>query len=221
MSEQQFQAEVMDELRQQQENDMETTNRFQELFEKNVNDRTEARNGLTYLSWSWAWAEFKKFYPNAHYEVAKTAQGLPYFESDAGAMVYTVVTAGGCTHEMWLPVMDGANKAMKKEGYTYKTKFGEKSVEAFSMFDVNKTIMRCLTKNLAMFGLGLYIYSGDDLPTVEFDTTPLVDKIKTATTMAELQEYFTSSLSACGQHKDAQAVVIATKDSMKAKLGSK
>ena len=107
MSEQQFQQTVMDELRQQQENDMETTNRFQELFEKNVNDKTEARNGLTYLSWSWAWAEFKKFYPNAHYEVAKTAQGLPYFESDAGAMVYTVVTAGGCTHEMWLPVMDG------------------------------------------------------------------------------------------------------------------
>lgn len=189
MSEQQFQAEVMDELK-QQEHDMETTNRFQELFEKNVNDKTEARNGLTYLSWSWAWAEFKKFYPNAHYEVAKTAQGLPYFESDAGAMVYTVVTAGGCTHEMWLPVMDGANKAMKKEGYTYKTKFGEKSVEAFSMFDINKTIMRCLTKNLAMFGLGLYIYSGDDLPTIEFDTTPLTDKIKTATTMAQLQEFF-------------------------------
>ena len=70
MSEQQFQQTVMDELRQQQENDMETTNRFQELFEKNVNDKTEARNGLTYLSWSWAWAEFKKFYPNAHYEVA-------------------------------------------------------------------------------------------------------------------------------------------------------
>ena len=220
MSEQQFQANVMDELK-QQENNMETTNRFQELFEKNVNDRTEARNGLTYLSWSWAWAEFKKFYPNAHYEVAKTAQGLPYFESDAGAMVYTVVTAGGCTHEMWLPVMDGANKAMKKEGYTYKTKFGEKSVEAFSMFDINKTIMRCLTKNLAMFGLGLYIYSGDDLPTIELDTAPLTDKLKTATTIAQLQEFHTEAMLACGQNKDAQAVVIATKDGMKAKLGSK
>lgn len=204
-----------------QENDMETINKFKELFELNVNSKTEARNGLTYLSWSWAWAEFKKVYPNAHYEVAKTAQGLPYFESDAGAMVYTVVTAGGCTHEMWLPVMDGANKAMKKEGYTYKTKFGEKSVEAFSMFDINKTIMRCLTKNLAMFGLGLYIYSGDDLPTVDLDTTPLTDKIKTATTMSELQQFYTESMSACGQNKDAQAVVIATKDSMKAKLGGK
>jgi hypothetical protein len=65
---------------------------------------------------------------------------------------------------MWLPVMDGKNKAMKREAYKYMTKFGEKSVEAFTMFDVNKAIMRCLTKNLAMFGLGLYIYAGEDLP---------------------------------------------------------
>lgn len=64
--------------------------------------------------------------------------------------------------------MDSANKAMKSEGYTYDTRFKKDiSVEPATMFDVNKTIMRCLVKNLAMFGLGLYIYSGEDLPEIE------------------------------------------------------
>jgi hypothetical protein len=79
-------------------------------------------------------------------------------------MVYTTVTAGGLTYEMWLPVMDNANKSMKLSAYTYQTRNGEKSVEAISMFDINKAVMRCLVKNLAMFGLGLYIYAGEDLP---------------------------------------------------------
>jgi DNA-directed RNA polymerase subunit RPC12/RpoP len=79
-------------------------------------------------------------------------------------MVYTSVTAGGLTYEMWLPVMDGANKTMKALPYKYTTYRGEKTVEAMTMFDVNKTVMRCLVKNLAMFGLGLYIYAGEDLP---------------------------------------------------------
>ena len=60
--------------------------------------------------------------------------------------------------------MDWANKAMKATDYKYKTKYGDKTREAATMFDINKAIMRCLVKNLAMFGLGLYIYSGEDLP---------------------------------------------------------
>ena len=79
-------------------------------------------------------------------------------------MVYTSVTAGGLTYEMWLPVMDNANKSMKLNAYTYSTRNGDKTVEAISMFDINKAVMRCLVKNLAMFGLGLYIYAGEDLP---------------------------------------------------------
>ena len=79
-------------------------------------------------------------------------------------MVETQVTADGLTHEMWLPVMDGNNKAMKSHPYTVQTKYKEITVQAATMFDVNKAIMRCLTKNLAMFGLGLYIYAGEDLP---------------------------------------------------------
>jgi hypothetical protein len=95
-------------------------------------------------------------------------------------MVFTEVTIDGLTREMWLPVMDGANKAMKDQEYTYKVKkyafnqvtrkkewtgeYEDKVVEQATMFDINKTIMRCLTKNLAMFGLGIYIYAGEDLP---------------------------------------------------------
>ncbi len=154
--------------------------KFQELYSLDVNKYVEKKNELSYLSWSYAWAEFKKIYPDATYEVKKDAEGRCYFGDELfGYMVYTSVTAGGLTYEMWLPVMDGANKAMKALSYTYKVadwqydpvqkkrvRVGdiEKTVEAMTMFDVNKTVMRCLVKNLAMFGLGLYIYAGEDLP---------------------------------------------------------
>lgn len=146
-----------------------TKNVFNDLNSVNVNEHVEQKNTgkatLSYLSWAWAWAEVKKRYPDAHYEILKTSQGLPYFDDPrCGIMVYTTVTIDGITHEMWLPVMDGANNAMRFEPYSIKTKFGDKPVAAATMFDVNKTIMRCLTKNLAMFGLGLYIYAGEDLP---------------------------------------------------------
>ena len=143
---------------------MEKQSKFQQALQVNVNEKTEKKNGLTYLAWSWAWSEFKKIYEEATYKV-KMFDDKPFsYDENLGYMVFTEVTAGGITHEMWLPVMDGANKAMKKVGYKYTTKYGEKSVEPASMFDVNKALMRCLVKNLAMFGLGLYIYAGEDLP---------------------------------------------------------
>jgi hypothetical protein len=146
-------------------------NVFETLNNANVNGHTEEKNGLTYLSWAWAWAEVKKAFPEANYTIEKF-NGLPYvYDENTGYMVYTTVTIEGITHEMWLPVMDGANKAMKAKPYTYTVKrYGKeeaKTVAAATMFDVNKAIMRCLVKNLAMFGLGLYIYAGEDLPEVE------------------------------------------------------
>lgn len=139
--------------------------KFVELYSLNVNEYVEKKQGLSYLTWSYAWAEFKKIYPDAIYEVKKDECGRCYFgDENIGYMVYTSVTAGGLTYEMWLPVMDNANKSMKLNTYTYQTRSGEKSVEAISMFDINKAVMRCLVKNLAMFGLGLYIYAGEDLP---------------------------------------------------------
>lgn len=152
---------------------------FEKLYAINVNDKAEDKNGLTYLSWAWAWAEFKKAHPNAEYEVKKFENGLPYaYDPNTGYMVYTSVTVDGLTHEMWLPVMDGNNKAMKSAPYTVKTKYKEFTVQAATMFDINKTIMRCLTKNLAMFGLGLYIYAGEDLPEDADEGTTIEPKPK-------------------------------------------
>lgn len=144
---------------------------FEEVYKINVNEKTERKNGLTYLSWAWAWAEFKKVYPNATYKIKRFENNLPYvYDGKTGYMVFTEVTVDDLTHEMWLPVMDGANKAMKAEEYYYLVGKGdnrtEKMVEAATMTDINKAIMRCLTKNLAMFGLGLYIYAGEDLPEI-------------------------------------------------------
>lgn len=150
-----------------------TIEEFTKLYSINVNDKVDKKNKLTYLSWSYARAEFKKVYPDATYEI-KLFDNKPYiFDEDLGYMVFTSVTVWELTHEMRLPVMDWANKAMKNKEYTYKVKdrdtreYVEKTVDKASMFDVNKTIMRCLTKNLAMFGLGLYIYAWEDLPEEE------------------------------------------------------
>ena len=175
---------------------------FSVLNSVNVNEHTETKKSdgteLTYLSWPFAWAEVKKHYPGATYEIVKQENGLPYvYDENTGYMVSTRVTINGVSHEMWLPVMDGANKAMKSAPYIYKVKnknfryakkcddgvyrdsygreqpeFFEKTVNAATMFDVNKAIMRCLVKNLAMFGLGLYIYAGEDLPESEQPPAP-------------------------------------------------
>lgn len=142
---------------------------FNTLFYLDVGDHVEKKDTgrvtLSYLSWAWAWAEVKKHFEDATYEIVKDENGLPYFgDPRTGIMVYTRVTIGGITHEMWLPVMDSTNNAMKFEPYEIQTRYGTKSIAAATMFDINKTIMRCLVKNLAMFGLGLYIYAGEDLP---------------------------------------------------------
>lgn len=158
----------------------------EELLSLNVNEKTEEKNGLTYLSWSWAWAELLKKYPSATYEIVKFEDNgklVPYmYDEKTGYMVFTKLTIENITREMWLPVMDGANKAMLDHEYTYTVRdyksgeVKEKTVAKANMFDINKTIMRCLTKNLAMFGLGLYIYSGEDLP--EDNRTASEEQIK-------------------------------------------
>lgn len=143
---------------------------FDDIIKKlttlDVSEYTEEKNGLTYLSWAHAWGEVLKIVPSATYTIKKFGDAqLPYvYDGKTGYMVFTDMTIEGVTHEMWLPVMDGANKAMMEYAYEYKTKYATKTVDKADMFDINKTIMRCLVKNIAMFGLGLYIYKGEDLP---------------------------------------------------------
>ena len=163
-------------------------NYFDELYSLNVNENVEKKNGLTYLSWSWAIAEILKKHPDMTYKILRFENNLPYtYDEKTGYMVFTEVTICGITREMWLPVMDGANKAMLDHEYTYEVKnyktgeLIEKKVAPATMFDINKTIMRCLTKNFAMFGLGLYIYAGEDLPEEEQTrkiTEEQIEKIK-------------------------------------------
>ena len=151
---------------------------FNALKNLDLSNKCEKRESLIYLSWSNAWSEFKSAYPSATYIILKNENGLPYFsDPNLGIMVFTEVTVDDVTHQMWLPVMDSKNKSMKLTPYTYqvwdnyKKAFVEKTVQSASMFDVNKTLMRCLVKNLAMFGLGLYIFQGDDLPEKSADDT--------------------------------------------------
>ena len=128
-------------------------NYFQELFDVNVGNHTEKRGELTYLSWSWAWAEIKKKHPDAYYTIYEDKDGNFYHTDGRTAWVKTGVTIDGIEHIEYLPVMDFRNKSIP--------------VESITSTDVNKTIQRSLTKACARHGLGLYIYAGEDLPEVD------------------------------------------------------
>ena len=137
-----------------------TDNKFNKLLELDLNKVKEKKGQFDYVSWAWAWGEFKKVYPEATYKIERFGEeNKPYLEDGKkGVMVFTSVTAGGLTHDMRLPVMNYQNKALPSDRVT--------------MFEINKTIMRCLVKNLAMFGLGLYIYAGEDLPEAPVEEKP-------------------------------------------------
>jgi len=151
---------------------------FERLSSINVNEHVEKKDNLTYLSWAWAWSVTKKECPDASYTILPTD-----YDDDLGFMCHTSVTIEGQTLEMWLPVMDGKNKSMKKKAYSYPTRYGDKQVDAATTFDINKTLMRCLVKNLAMFGLGIYIYAGEDLPESE---PRVVEEVKPPTKLVVL-----------------------------------
>lgn len=129
------------------------TNYFTELNNINVNDKTEKKNGLTYLSWAYAWGEIKKRHPDATSTVYEREDGCIYWTDGRTCWVKTGVTVNGLEHIEYLPVMDTRNKSIPLENVT--------------SFEVNKAIQRSLTKACARHGLGLYIYAGEDLPEEE------------------------------------------------------
>ena len=120
---------------------------FDALCSLDLSDKVEKYNDLTYVSWANAWAEFKGCYPSATYRIIKNPEtNLPYFADPfTGIMVYTEVSVDGLTHEMWLPVMNSANKAMKLEAYTYqvwdkeKRQYVDKTVQAATMVDTQQS----------------------------------------------------------------------------------
>lgn len=156
--------------------------KFEELYSIDIRDKVEKKKSgkveLSYLSWAYAVREMERAYPDWEYRILEF-NGLPYqFDPNTGYMVWTEIKAGGKIRSMWLPVMDGSNKAMKDKVHEYFVKSWNdapptrKTIEAASMFDINKTIMRCLVKNIAMFGIGLYLYAGEDLPDNEQPKEP-------------------------------------------------
>ncbi len=130
-----------------------------DLLKLNVNEHTEKKNGLTYLSWAWAWAEALKADPTATFNVHTFARDqytqLPYMDINGTGMVWVTVTLFGQGRTCMLPVMNHRNQPIQNP----------------DAFQVNTAIMRCMTKALALHGLGLYIYSGDDLPQSDEPTT--------------------------------------------------
>ncbi len=129
---------------------MNENNYFSSLNAIDVSSKTEKKNGLTYLSWAWAWGELKKRYPDATYTVYENRDGWNYFTDGNTCWVKTGVTVSGIEHIEYLPVMDFRNASIRADKVT--------------SFDVNKAIQRSLTKAVARHGLGLYIYAGEDLP---------------------------------------------------------
>ena len=140
-----------------------------DLLKINVNDKTEKKNGMTYLSWAWAWTEVLKADPAANFEVKMFPDGTgigmtPVMSVGDTAMVWVTCTVFGKAMTCQLPVLDFRNKPISHP----------------NAMDVNTAIMRCLVKAIALHGLGLYIYSGEDTP---LEDTKVVDtKTITVTT---------------------------------------
>ena len=173
---------------------------FDALYEMNLGDKVEKKDGLSYLTWSEAWKAFKEIYPSATFRVVPNPDTkLPYFvDPQIGIMVFTEVTADDMTQQCFLPVLNSSMKPMRLEAYNYTVydkqnkRQIEKTCEAANAFDLNKTIMRCLVKNLALFGLGLKLYQGEDIPSESFDdsannTEPKKTQTRRARTVAAPQ----------------------------------
>lgn len=131
-------------------------NYFEQLNAINVNDFTEQKNGLTYLSWAHAWRELKKMFPKSFYTIYENEQGWNYFTDGRTGWVKTGVTVVTDDMELehieYLPIMDYRNRSI--------------AADKITSFEVNKTIQRSLTKAVARHGMGIYIYAGEDLPDV-------------------------------------------------------
>jgi len=136
---------------------------IENLLKTNVNEHSETKNGLTYLSWAWAWAEALKADPTATFKV-ETFGDKCYMEINGTAMVWVTVTMFGKPMVCQLPVMDSGNKPISIAGTTTINKHGKEVVTKLDSFNVNTAIMRCMTKAISLHGLGLYIYAGEDLP---------------------------------------------------------
>ena len=130
-------------------------NYFSVLNAVNVSDHIEKKGRFSYLSWCYAVAELKKRHPTAMWEVRRF-DNLPYQKTDLGYFVEVAVTVDGVTHSQIHPVLNSNNRP----------------IDSPNVFDINTSIQRALVKAIALHGLGLYIYAGEDLPEGEKSPEP-------------------------------------------------
>ena len=170
-------------------------NSYKELRKINVNEHTEKKGQLTYLSWAWAVDTLLQHDPSAVWEFPE-----PKYFGDT-VMVFCNVTAFGKTMKMQLPVMDNRNNAIALP-------------DARKISDAT---MRCLAKCIACFGIGLYIYAGEDLPTGEMDSqvADWLAAIDACSTLEELKDVYMKATAAVGSHKEINAATNAKKASLK------
>jgi Protein of unknown function (DUF1071) len=147
----------------EEEQHMSTASSFTMLAAINVNSHVEKKNNLSYLSWAWAVDQLMRSDPSASWEFREWDQKPMLVMPDQTAMVHCTVTAFGTKKSVYLPVMDHKNKAIV-------------SPDAFA---INTAMQRALVKAIALHGLGLYIYAGEDLPAVEQQQASEADKALT------------------------------------------
>ncbi len=148
-------------------------NTFKTLSAIDCTAHVEQKNGLSYLSWAWAWAELKKLYPKSYSTVYEAENGMNFFTDSQTCWVKTGVTlvddeGNSLEHIEYLPVMDNRNQSIP--------------LDKIKSTDVNKAIQRSITKAIARHGLGIYIYAGEDLPETLCDECQ--DVITAYTTMS-------------------------------------
>lgn len=122
-------------------------NSFEQLYKVDVSGYVEKKNGFSYVSWPFAVAELRRRHPDARWEVVRF-DGKPYMKTECGYFVEVAVTVDGVTLSQIHPVLDHRNKPIQQP----------------NAFDINTSIQRCLVKAIALHGLGLYVYAGEDLP---------------------------------------------------------
>jgi hypothetical protein len=153
------------------------TNIFEALNKINVNEHIDKKGKFSYLSWPYAVAELRKHAPDATWETIKS-DGKPYCHTDAGCFVEVAVTVNGITLSQIHPVLDVYNKTVKSP----------------DAFQINTSIQRCLVKAIALHGLGLYIYAGEDLPETEPEPKP--EPKFSASRLAMIEQAVTSAIDA-------------------------
>jgi hypothetical protein len=184
---------------------------FKTLSEINVNNHVEQKGKFNYLSWAWAVAELRLASPTATWEVVKT-DGLPFCKTECGYFVEVAVTVDGITLSQIHPVLDNQNK----------------TIPVPNAFQINTSIQRCLVKAIALHGLGLYIYAGEDLPdtdevptigraaqALKVDVPALVKQITDTQSLTDLLKVFSEVYPKTKNDPVATKLIIAAKDEMK------